>query len=161
MDKERMNIAYERLSRDDEQQGESYSITNQKSLLDNYARQNGIDGLTHLTDDGWSGTRWDRPAIIRLIDEVDAGNVGLVLVKDMSRLGRDHLRVGLLLETFREQGVRLVSVNNNVNTDKGLDDFTPFRNIINFATSSMNGSPVTRAARYGLSTNCESKRGST
>jgi len=131
MNNEKKKIAYERLSRDDEQQGESNSIKNQKMLLEKYANKNGILNLEHLTDDGWSGTRWDRPAIVKLIDEVDAGNVETVIVKDMSRLGRDHLRVGLLLEKFRERGVRFIAINDGVDTDKGLDDFTPFRNIIN------------------------------
>jgi DNA invertase Pin-like site-specific DNA recombinase len=131
MDKERATIAYERLSRDDEQQGESNSITNQKALLEDYANRGGFANLTHLTDDGWSGTRWDRPGITKLIDEVDKGSVAVVLVKDMSRLGRDHLRVGLLLEKFRERGVRFIAVNDGVDSDKGIDDFTPFRNIIN------------------------------
>ena len=91
---EKLRIAYERLSRDDEQQGESNSIKNQKMLLEEYAARNGYTNLTHLTDDGWSGTRWDRPSIVKLIEEVERGNVEIVIVKDMSRLGRDHLRVG-------------------------------------------------------------------
>ena len=128
---EKLKIAYERLSRDDEQQGESVSIQNQKTLLENYAAQNSYTNITHLTDDGWSGTRWDRPAIVKLIEEVERGNVELVLVKDMSRLGRDHLRVGLLLEQFRESGVRFISINENIDTERGEDDFMPFRNIIN------------------------------
>jgi len=131
MNSEKLKIAYERLSRDDEQQGESNSITNQKMLLEDYAARHGYTNLTHLTDDGYSGTRWDRPDMVRLIDEVERDNVELVLVKDMSRLGRDHLRVGLLLEQFRERGVRFIAINDNVDTDKGMDDFTPFRNIIN------------------------------
>jgi DNA invertase Pin-like site-specific DNA recombinase len=131
MNIEKLQIAYERLSRDDEQQGESNSITNQKMLLDDYAAKNGYTNLTHLTDDGWSGTRWDRPGIMKLIEEVERGNVEVVLVKDMSRLGRDHLRVGLLLEQFREYGVRFIAINENIDTEKGEDDFMPFRNIIN------------------------------
>ena len=86
MNSEKLKIAYERLSRDDEQQGESNSITNQKMLLDDYAARHGYTGLTHLTDDGYSGTNWNRPAIVKLIDEVERGNVELVLVKDMSRI---------------------------------------------------------------------------
>jgi len=131
MNNEKLKIAYERLSRDDEQQGESNSITNQKMLLDDYAARHGYTGLTHLTDDGYSGTNWNRPAIVKLIDEVERGNVELVLVKDMSRLGRDHLRVGLLLEQFRERGVRFIAINDNVDTDREMDEFLPFRNIIN------------------------------
>ena len=91
------------MSRDDEAVGDSLSIQNQKMLLEGYAAQHGYTNLTHVTDDGWSGTRWDRPGIVKLIEEVERGNVELCLVKDMSRLGRDHLRVGLLLEQFRHR----------------------------------------------------------
>jgi DNA invertase Pin-like site-specific DNA recombinase len=131
MNKEKLNIAYERLSRDDEATGDSLSIQNQKMLLEAYAIKNGIDDLVHLTDDGWSGTRWDRPGIVKMIEEVENNNVATIICKDMSRLGRDHLRVGLLLEQFREQGVRFVAINDNVDTARNDDDFTPFRNIIN------------------------------
>ena len=82
MNSEKLKIAYERLSRDDEAVGDSLSIQNQKMLLEDYAARNGISGLTHMTDDGWSGTRWDRPGIVKLIEEVERGNVELVLVKD-------------------------------------------------------------------------------
>jgi DNA invertase Pin-like site-specific DNA recombinase len=163
MNTNKLKIAYERLSRDDEQQGESNSITNQKMLLEDYATKHGYTDITHLTDDGWSGTRWDRPAIMKLIDEVERDNVEIVIVKDMSRLGRDHLRVGLLLEQFRERGVRFIAVNDGVDTDKGMDDFTPFRNIINewyardtsrkiqaiFKARTKDGKHVTGAIPYG------------
>jgi len=131
MNSEKLKIAYERLSRDDEAVGDSLSIQNQKMLLEDYATRNGYTNLTHVVDDGWSGTRWDRPGIVRLVEEVERGNVELCLVKDMSRLGRDHLRVGLLLEQFRERGVRFIAINDNVDTARNDDDFTPFRNIIN------------------------------
>ncbi|MCL1867033.1 MAG: recombinase family protein [Oscillospiraceae bacterium] len=131
MTTEKLRIAYTRLSRDDEQQGESNSITNQKALLEEYAQKHGYTGLTFLVDDGWSGTRWDRPGIVKLMEEIERGNVELLLTKDMSRLGRDHLRVGLMLEQFREQGVRFIAVNDGVDSNNGIDDFTPFRNIIN------------------------------
>ena len=131
MNSEKLKIAYERLSRDDEAVGDSLSIQNQKMLLEEYAAKNDIGNLTHIVDDGWSGTRWDRPGIVRLIEEVERGNVDFCLVKDMSRLGRDHLRVGLLLEQFRERGVRFIAINDNVDTARNDDDFTPFRNIIN------------------------------
>ena len=85
----------------------------------------------HIADDGWSGTRWDRPAIMRIMEEVERGNVEVLLFKDMSRLGRDHLRVGLLLEQLRENGVRYIAVGENIDSEKGEDDFMPFRNIIN------------------------------
>lgn len=127
----KLTILYERLSREDERENESVSIENQKAFLEDYAKRNGITNFVHMTDDGWSGTRWDRPSYLKMIEEVERGNVAACIVKDMSRIGRDHLRVGLLLEQFRECGVRFIAVNDNVDSDKGMDDFTPFRNIIN------------------------------
>jgi len=127
---EKITALYERLSKDDELHGESNSIAMQKKILDDYARKNGFENISHFTDDGWSGTRWDRPNFVRLMDEIEAGNVESLLIKDMSRLGRDHLRVGLCLETLREKDVRLIAVNEGVDTFKAEDDFMPFRNII-------------------------------
>jgi len=121
---------YTRLSKDDELQGESNSIAMQKKILEDYARKNGFTNIRHFTDDGWSGTRWDRPDFVRLMDEIEADNVSVLLIKDMSRLGRDHLRVGLCLEVLRDKDVRLIAVNEGVDTSKGEDDFMPFRNII-------------------------------
>jgi len=126
----KINALYERLSKDDELQGESNSIAMQKKILEDFARKNGYRNIVHFTDDGWSGTRWDRPNFVRLMDEIEAGNVESLLIKDMSRLGRDHLRVGLCLETLREKDVRLIAVNEGIDTSKGEDDFMPFRNII-------------------------------
>jgi DNA invertase Pin-like site-specific DNA recombinase/ssDNA-binding Zn-finger/Zn-ribbon topoisomerase 1 len=131
MNSEKLIILYERLSREDERESESVSIENQKAFLEDYAVKNGYVNFVHMTDDGWSGTRFDRPGFMKMIDEVERGNVLCCITKDMSRLGRDHLRVGLLLEKFRECGVRFIAVNDGVDTDKGMDDFTPFRNIIN------------------------------
>jgi site-specific DNA recombinase len=127
----KLTILYERLSREDERENESLSIEHQKLFLEDYAIRNGFTNFVHMTDDGWSGTRWDRPSYLKMIEEVERGNVAACIVKDMSRIGRDHLRVGLLLEQFRECGVRFIAVNDNVDSDKGMDDFTPFRNIIN------------------------------
>jgi len=127
---EKLKIAYERLSKEDERDNESLSIENQKEYLQNYAASQGFTNVTHLTDDGWIGTRWDRPGFLKMMDEVDRGNVDVILIKDMSRLGRDHLRVGLFLEQLREQGVRLIAPGDNVDTAQGEDDFMPFRNII-------------------------------
>lgn len=122
---------YERLSHDDEMQGESNSIVNQKRLLEEYAAQHGFVNTVHFTDDGISGARFDRPGLTAMMDEVEAGRVSVVLIKDMSRLGRDYLRVGLLMETLRENGVRLLAINEGVDSFREDDDFTPFRNIIN------------------------------
>jgi DNA invertase Pin-like site-specific DNA recombinase len=127
----KLRIGYVRLSRDDEQQGESNSITNQKALIEDAAARNGHAGLIFMSDDGLSGTRWDRPGIMQLMSEVAAGNVSEIYVKDLSRLGRDHLRVGLLLEQFIERGVRFIAVNDGVDTLHEMDDFLPFRNIMN------------------------------
>ncbi len=121
---------YERLSRDDELQGESFSIQNQKSMLESYARQNGFPNPTHFTDDGISGTRFDRPGFTAMMEEVEAGNVDAIIVKDMSRLGRDYLKVGQIMEILRQRGVRLIAINDNVDTAKGDNDMTPFLNIM-------------------------------
>jgi DNA invertase Pin-like site-specific DNA recombinase len=123
-------ILYSRLSRDDELGGESMSITHQKQILENFAIKNGLPNPTHFADDGWSGTRWDRPDFLRMMDEIEAGNVETLVIKDMSRLGRDYLRVGLLMEKLREKNVRLIAVAESIDTAKGEDDFMPFRNII-------------------------------
>ena len=130
MKQRKMTALYERLSHDDELNGESNSITNQKKLLLDYAERNNMQNPTHFSDDGFSGTRWDRPEFLKLMDEIEAGNVAVLIVKDMSRLGRDYLRVGLLMEKLREKNVRLIAINDNLDTEKGEDDFIPFRNII-------------------------------
>jgi len=124
-------ILYERLSRDDEQNGESNSIQNQKSILETYAKNNGFTRITHIWDDGVSGTTFDRAGFNKMMDMVEDGKVSEILVKDMSRLGRDYLRVGLIMETLREKGVRLIAINDGVDSSLGEDDFTPFRNILN------------------------------
>jgi len=126
----KLTILYERLSHEDGRENEGVSIENQKAYLEEYANKNGFTNIVHMTDDGWSGTRWDRPAFMKMMDEVERGKVGTILIKDMSRLGRDHLRVGLFLEQLREVGVRLIAVAEAIDTDKGEDDFMPFRNII-------------------------------
>ena len=126
----KITALYERLSRDDELQGPSNSILNQRQILEDYAHRNGFKNIRHWTDDGISGTRFDRPGLMNMMDEIEAGNVAVLLVKDTSRLGRDYLRVGLLMETLRQKGVRLIAVGEGIDTDKGEDDFIPFRNIM-------------------------------
>lgn len=128
---EKITALYERLSSEDDLQGESNSIINQKKLLDDYARKNGFRNTRHFTDDGVSGTRFDRQGLNEMLEEIEAGNVGAVIIKDMSRAGRDYLRVGLFMETLKERGVRLIAVNDGVDSLHGYDDFIPFRNIIN------------------------------
>ena len=125
-DNSKLTILYERLSRDDEFMGESNSITTQKKILEDYADKNGFTNILHLTDDGWSGTRFDCPSFLKMIAEVEAGNVGTIICKDMSHLGRDYLQVGIYTEIlFREKGVRFIAVNDGVNSAKGEDEVLP------------------------------------
>ncbi|HBU12155.1 MAG TPA: recombinase, partial [Clostridiales bacterium] len=121
-----------RLSRDDELQGESNSITNQKSLLEDYATKNGFTNLVHYSDDGYSGTNFERPAWKRMIADIEAGRVGAVLCKDMSRVGRDYLQVGFYTEVmFRQRGVRFIAISNNIDSDNSDSaEFAPFLNIM-------------------------------
>ena len=129
----KITALYERLSRDDELQGESNSIKNQKQLLENYAHKNGYSPIRHFTDDGVSGTTFEREGFQAMIAEVEAGNVGAVIVKDMSRFGRDYLKVGFYTEVmFKEKGVRFIAINNGIDSANQQDsDFTPFLNIMN------------------------------
>ncbi len=129
MNDNKLTILYERLSHEDGRENESLSIEHQKEYLEEYATRNGFTNFVHRTDDGWSGTRWDRPGFLQIMGDIERGNVGQILIKDMSRLGRDHLRVGLFLEQLRERGVRLIAVAEGIDTAKGEDDFMPFRNI--------------------------------
>lgn len=117
VDKPKITALYERLSRDDELQGESNSISNQKKYLEDYANQQGFKNIRHFSDDGYTGTNFNRPGFKALMDEVNAGNVGIVIVKDMSRFGRNYLQVGFYTEIqFPERGVRFIAVNNNVDS---------------------------------------------
>ena len=130
MNNEKLTILYERVSHEDGRENESLSIENQKAYLEEYALRSGFKNLVHRTDDGWSGTRWDRPGFLQMTEDISRGSVGQILIKDMSRLGRDHLRVGLFLEQLREMNVRLIAVAKGIDTAKGEDDFMPFRNIL-------------------------------
>ena len=129
----RITALYERLSRDDEMQGESNSITNQKKYLEDYAVQHGFGNIQHFSDDGYSGTNFNRPAFNSLLTEIEAGRVGTVIVKDMSRFGRNYLQVGFYTEMmFPKKNVRFIAVNNGVDSaNPADDDFTPFLNIMN------------------------------
>ena len=128
---EKITALYERLSRDDELEGESNSIVNQKKILEEYASKNNLTNIIHFTDDGISGTQFDRPGFIEMMNGVNTGNIGCIIVKDMSRLGRDYLKVGQCMEILRQKGVRLIAINDNVDSFYREDDFTPFRNIMN------------------------------
>ena len=124
---------YERLSRDDDLDGESNSITNQKRFLEDYARKNGFSNICHYTDDGYSGTNFDRPGFTRMMKDVEDGRIGTIIVKDMSRFGRNYLQVGFYTEMrFPKKDVRFIAVVNGVDSSKPSDnDFTPFLNIMN------------------------------
>ena len=128
---EKITALYERLSRDDELEGESNSIVNQKKILEEYASKNNLTNIIHFTDDGISGTQFDRPGFMEMMNGVTTGNIGCIIVKDMSRLGRDYLKVGQCMEILRQKGVRLIAINDNVDSFYREDDFTPFRNIMN------------------------------
>ena len=97
---EKITALYERLSRDDEAAGDSNSIVNQKILLEGYAAQHGFTNCVHYTDDGWSGGTFDRPDWKRLIADIEAGKVGVLLAKDMSRIGRDYLQTGFYTDVY-------------------------------------------------------------
>ena len=129
----KITALYERLSRDDELQGESNSILNQKKYLEDYARKNGFNNIQHFTDDGYSGTNFNRPGFQTMIAEIEAGHIATVIVKDMSRFGRNYLEVGFYTEIqFPSKSVRFIAINNNVDSANPTDnDFTPFLNIMN------------------------------
>ena len=125
---EKITALYERLSRDDfgkddDQQRESNSISNQKAMLEEFAARQGFTNIVHFTDDGISGTCFDRPGFLAMMKEVEAGNVEYLCIKDMSRMGRDYLKVGQIMEILRQRGVRLIAINDGVDSARGDDDF--------------------------------------
>ncbi len=162
---QRITALYERLSRDDDLAGESNSISNQKSYLQSYADQHGFSNCVHYTDDGWSGGNFDRPAWKQLVADIEAGKVATVLVKDMSRIGRDYLQTGYFTEVlFRQHEVRFIAIANNVDSDNpSSNEFTPFMNIMNewylrdqsrkvkaaVQQKGRSGKPITTNAPYG------------
>ena len=129
----KITALYERLSRDDDLTGDSNSIINQKKMLEDYAKANGFTNCVHFTDDGWSGGSFDRPSWKRMIEGIGQGEIAAVLVKELSRVGRDYLQVGFYTEVmFREKGVRFVAITNGVDSDKReSSEFAPFLNIMN------------------------------
>ena len=130
---EKLTALYERLSRDDDLMGESNSILNQKAYLENYAAQHGYTNIAHYTDDGWSGGNFERPDWKRMIADIEAGKVCRVIVKDMSRAGRDYLQTGFYTEVFfRQHGVHFIAIANGVDSeDQNSNEFAPFLNIMN------------------------------
>lgn len=129
----KITALYERLSRDDEQIGESNSIQNQKMYLEEFARQKGLRNIRHFSDDGYSGTNFNRPGFTALLEEIEAGRVETLVVKDLSRFGRNYLQVGYYTEiVFPKKGVRFIAINNSVDSANPTDnDLTPFLNIMN------------------------------
>ena len=127
MKNQQLHILYARLSKDDGEDSASLSIQNQRQLLTDYAEKNGLTPYRFVEDDGYSGTRWNRPGWMEIMQEVEAGQVATIIIKNLDRMGRDHLRVGLHLERFLELGTRLIAIHDNIDTAQGEDDFTPLR----------------------------------
>ena len=155
---------YPRLSHEDELQGESNSISNQKRILETYAKQNGFSNLRWYTDDGYSGANFQRPGFQSMLADIEAGKVATVIVKDMSRLGRNYLQVGMYTEMiFPQKGVRFIAINDGVDSAQGENDFAPLRNIFNEwlvrdtskkikavkRSKGMSGKPITSKPVYG------------
>ena len=155
---------YPRLSHEDELQGESNSISNQKRILETYAKQNGFSNLRWYTDDGYSGANFQRPGFQAMLADIEAGKVGTVIVKDMSRLGRNYLQGGMYTEMiFPQKGVRFIAINDGVDSAQGENDFAPLRNIFNEwlvrdtskkikavkRSKGMSGKPITSKPVYG------------
>ena len=130
---EKITALYERLSRDDLLEGDSNSIINQKRMLEEFVTQHGFKNWVHYTDDGISGGTFDRPSWKRMIADIEAGKIGTVIVKDMSRAGRDYLQTGFYTEVmFRQKNVRFIAIANGVDSDNpSSSEFTPFLNIMN------------------------------
>lgn len=132
LDSQKITALYERLSRDDDQVGDSNSIVNQKKYLESYAEQRGYSNCIHYTDDGWSGGNFERPAWKRLVADIEAGKVAHVLVKDLSRLGREYSYMGRLQDfIFPAYDVRFIAINDDVDSAKGENDFAVFKNVFN------------------------------
>ena len=164
-DPNKITALYERLSRDDDQVGDSNSIVNQKKYLESYAEQRGYTNIQHYTDDGWSGGNFNRPARKQLEADIEAGKVAHVIVKDMSRIGRDYLQTGFYTEVFfREHGVHFIAIANSVDSDdQNSNEFAPFLNIMNewylrdlsrkqrtaIRVKGESGKPTTNCAIYG------------
>ena len=123
---------YARLSKDDEQQGPSLSIENQKRILETFARDNGFLNCRFFVDDGWSGANFQRPGFMEMMDCVESGEVKCVITKDLSRMGRNYLQVGMFTEiTFPKKGVRFIAINDGVDSAQGDNDLTPLKNLFN------------------------------
>ena len=171
--KNRITALYERLSRDDKLAGDSNSIVNQKKMLEDYAKSNGYTDLVHFTDDGYSGGNFDRPGWKEMLRQIEDGSIGAVIVKDMSRVGKDYLQVGFYTEVFfREKGVHFVAISNGVDSDINTSsEFAPFLNIMNewylrdcsrkikavLQAKGRDGKPITNNPPYGYIKDPEDK----
>ena len=171
--KNRITALYERFSRDDELAGDSNSIVNQKKMLEDYAKSNGYTDLVHFTDDGYSGGNFDRPGWKEMLRQIEDGSIGTVIVKDMSRVGRDYLQVGFYTEVFfQEKGVHFVAISNGVDSDINTSsEFAPFLNIMNewylrdcsrkikavLQAKGRDGKPITNNPPYGYIKDPEDK----
>ena len=132
LESDKITALYCRLSRDDEMAGESNSIINQKSILSKYAKDNKFQNIKFFVDDGYSGTNFTRPAFMQMMELAEQGNIGTIIVKDHSRLGRNRLVVGQLLEEdFVRLGIRYIAIMDNIDSSKGLNDFLPIQDWFN------------------------------
>ena len=123
---------YMRLSRDDEKYGDSVSIETQRTILRQFASDNNLHVVDEYVDDGWSGTNFERPDFKRMMDDVEAGKINCIVTKDLSRFGREHVMMDYYLEfMFPEKHIRYIAVTENEDTEKGLSDFVPFKNLFN------------------------------
>ena len=132
-EEEGLTALYERLSQEDKLDGESNSIANQKKILERYCKDHGITTYRHYDeDDGYSGTNFNRPGFQRMLADIKAGRIKRVIVKDMSRFGRDYLQVGMYTDVvFPEFGVHFIAVNDGVDSTRGESEFTAIRNVFN------------------------------
>jgi DNA invertase Pin-like site-specific DNA recombinase len=167
----KITALYSRLSKDDLLTGESQSISNQKFLLEQFAEQNGFTNIRHFSDDGHTGVDFDRPDWKEMIAEVEAGNVGVIIVKTLDRMGRNYLQTGLYREMFKERGVRLISMQEGHDSINGDDDLLPIREIMSewyardtsrkvkavLHSKGRNGKHLTNTALYGYRKSPEDK----
>lgn len=169
---DRFTALYCRLSRDDEFSGDSASNQTQKTMLTQYAKDNGFTNCQYFVDDGYSGTNFDRPDFTRMIDLIEQNRIGVVIVKDLSRMGRNYLQTGYYTEAiFPDYDVRFIAINDNVDSANGDNEFAPFKNIINewyakdcsrkvrsaFRTKAMNGEYTGGYPAFGYSKSLEDR----
>ena len=170
---DKIDALYCRLSRDDEQEGTSGSIKNQQAILEKYAKENGFDHPRVFIDDGWSGVTFARPAFTEIMELAEQGLIRTLIVKDHSRLGRNRLIVGQLMEEeFDRLGIRYIAIMDNIDTAKGISDLVPMQDLFNewhakntsqkvrnvFRSKGMSGQPLTTNPPYGYLKDPESQK---